>query len=125
MNRFFSVSLAALFMLTLSAQTPAEAKNDKGFKFTTKVEVPISILRIFSFFRREFFPFQTFSATVRASFPVIRIMEMAPPGAVHSAAAVSSLAESFFEKIVIIFRLSLEKNPVEIIIMRIILAHKT
>ena len=37
MNRFLSVSLASLMMLSLSAQTAAEAKNDKGFKFTTKV----------------------------------------------------------------------------------------
>lgn len=45
MNRFLSVSLASLMMLSLSAQTAAEAKNDKGFKFTTKVEVPITSIK--------------------------------------------------------------------------------
>ena len=45
MNRFLSVSLACLMMLSLSAQTAAEAKNDKGFKFTTKVEVPITSIK--------------------------------------------------------------------------------
>ncbi|MBO5977851.1 MAG: aminopeptidase, partial [Bacteroidales bacterium] len=45
MNRFLSVSLASLMMLSLSAQTAAEAKNDKGFKFTTKVEVPITSVK--------------------------------------------------------------------------------
>ena len=103
----------------------ALAKIYSEAKHRSLPDLRIADLRIFSFFRKELFPFQTFSATSRASFPVIRIMEIAPPGAVHNAAAVSSFAESFFEKIVIIFRLSLEKNPVEIIIMRIILAHKT
>ena len=45
MNRFLSVSLASLMMLSLSAQTAVEAKNDKGFKFTTKVEVPITSVK--------------------------------------------------------------------------------
>lgn len=46
MNKFLSVSLAAVMMLSLSAFTPAQAKGKKdGFVFTTKVEVPITSVK--------------------------------------------------------------------------------
>jgi hypothetical protein len=78
---------------------------------------PSRTLRQFSFFRKELFPCQTFSAISKAFLPVIRIILIAPPGAVHREAAVSSKVLIFFEKIPIIFYLFLEKNPLEIIII--------
>lgn len=46
MNKFLTMSLAAAMMLSMSAFSPAQAKNNKdGFKFTTKVEVPITSIK--------------------------------------------------------------------------------